>query len=159
MQNKNSEKNVPAGVVIYSDGSALGNPGPGGYGTVIEINGEQICLKGGEPHTTNNRMEMLAVVEGLKWLHKNHPDVKTCTVVSDSKLVIETLNSGWKRKKNLDIWELLDAQLPHFSKIKWQWVKGHNGHPQNTLCDKLANGEATRYKKIGGHEFTPQSIL
>ena len=158
MQNKNvtqkSEK-----VIIYGDGSALGNPGPGGYGTVIEFSGEQILLKGGEAYTTNNRMEMTAVTEGLKWVSKNLPEVKTCTVVSDSKLVIETLKSGWKRKKNLDLWKLLDAQLPHFTKITWEWVKGHAGHKQNTIADRIANGEAERFKKIGGRRPSiPQQI-
>ncbi len=146
------QKQTISQMTIYGDGSALGNPGPGGYGTVIEFPNEsykteQVCLKGGEPHTTNNRMEMRAVIEGLAWVKKNHPTIKFCTVVSDSRLVIETLNSGWKRKKNLDLWKNLDALLPHFTKIKWEWVKGHNGHKQNTIADRLANGEAERMQK------------
>ncbi len=149
MQNKNPINKLEK-IIIYGDGSALGNPGPGGYGTVIEFGAEQILLKGGEAYTTNNRMEMTAVSEGLKWVSKNHPEVKTCTVVSDSKLVIETLKSGWKRKKNLDLWKVIDAQLPHFTKITWEWVKGHAGHKQNEIADRLANGEAERFKKIGG---------
>lgn len=134
-------------VKIYCDGSALGNPGPGGYGGVIETQTEQIIIKGGEIHTTNNRMEMRAVIESLSWLQKNHPEIITCEVISDSRLVIETLNSGWKRKKNTDLWAQLDALIVKFENITWHWVKGHSGHKQNTLADKYATEEAAKQQK------------
>lgn len=131
-------------VTIYTDGAASGNPGPGGYGVVLESSaGHQKELSGGFRRTTNNRMELLAVIMGLKELKSTQIAV---TVVSDSKYVVDAINKGWLRswvkkgfkdKKNPDLWKriipLLDAYNPTF-----QWVKGHNNHPQNERCDRLA---------------------
>lgn len=131
-------------VTIYTDGAASGNPGPGGYGVVLESSaGHRKELNGGFRKTTNNRMELLAVVVGLRELKSTEVAV---TVVSDSKYVVDAINKGWLRswvkkgfkdKKNPDLWRLmiplLDKHNPTF-----QWVKGHNNHPQNERCDALA---------------------
>ena len=144
-------------VSIYTDGAARGNPdGPGGYGTVLEY----VDSKGklhvkelseGFEKTTNNRMELMAVIAGLEAL--NRPcDVN---LYSDSKYVVDAFNKnwitgwikkGWKRKKNepvknIDLWQrLLKAKEPH--NVTFNWVKGHNGHPQNERCDELATRAA-----------------
>ena len=131
-------------VTIYTDGAASGNPGPGGYGVVLESSaGHRKELSGGFRKTTNNRMELLAVIVGLLELKSTEVAV---TVVSDSKYVVDAINKGWlhswvkknfKDKKNPDLWKrmipLLDKHNPTF-----QWVKGHNNHPQNERCDTLA---------------------
>jgi len=131
-------------VTIYTDGAASGNPGPGGYGVVLESSaGHRKELSGGFRKTTNNRMELLAVIVGLLELKSTEVAV---TVVSDSKYVVDAINKGWLRswvkknfkdKKNPDLWKrmipLLDKHNPTF-----QWVKGHNNHPQNERCDTLA---------------------
>ncbi|MEC8459244.1 MAG: ribonuclease HI [Bacteroidota bacterium] len=131
-------------VTIYTDGAASGNPGPGGYGVVLESSaGHKKELSGGFRRTTNNRMELLAVIVGLKELKGTNISV---TVVSDSKYVVDAINKGWlkswvkkefKDKKNKDLWKrilpLLEKQKPIF-----KWVKGHNNHPQNERCDFLA---------------------
>ena len=131
-------------VTIYTDGAASGNPGPGGYGVVLESSaGHKKELSGGFRRTTNNRMELLAVIVGLKELKGTNISV---TVVSDSKYVVDAINKGWlkswvkkefKDKKNTDLWKrilpLLEKQKPIF-----KWVKSHNNHPQNERCDFLA---------------------
>ena len=131
-------------VIIYTDGAASGNPRPGGYGVVLESSaGHRKELSGGFRKTTNNRMELLAVIVGLLELKSTEV---TVTVVSDSKYVVDAINKGWLRswvkkgfkdKKNPDLWKrmipLLDKYNPTF-----QWVKGHNNHPQNERCDALA---------------------
>lgn len=137
-------------VKIFTDGSSLGNPGPGGFGALIKKEGKKFVVKGGEAHTTNNRMEMSAIIAGLYWLHKKFPEVKTCAIFSDSQLVISTLNHGWKRKKNLDLWKKLDALVEKFDEISWHWVRGHAGHPENTQADKIAFLEAKRFAKLSG---------
>ena len=144
-------------VKIYTDGAARGNPdGPGGYGTVLEYTDTKGMLhtkelSQGYQKTTNNRMELMAVIAGLEAL--NRP----CEVelYSDSQYVVNAFNQrwidgwvrkGWKRGKNepvknVDLWKrLLAAKEPHT--VKFIWVKGHNGHPQNERCDELATGAA-----------------
>lgn len=132
---------------MFTDGSSLGNPGPGGFCAVIKLGGEKHIVKGGESHTTNNRMEMAAMIAGLFWLHQNYPEVKEATVFSDSNLIIQSLNKGWKRKKNLDLWEKMDAVQKYFQTIHWRWIKGHAGHKENTEADKVAVQEATKRKR------------
>ncbi|MBN2782566.1 MAG: ribonuclease HI [Campylobacterales bacterium] len=138
-------------ITLFSDGSALGNPGPGGYGTIIRYGKHEKELVGGESHTTNNRMELLGVIEGLKAL-KEPCEVD---VVSDSSYVIKAINEwldGWikkdfKKVKNVDLWqEYVDVSKPH--KINGIWVRGHDGHEENERCDKLARDEATRQKGL-----------
>ena len=132
---------------IYTDGSCLGNPGPGAWAFLIRMNGEEIRKQGGEPYTTNNRMELTAVIEALKWLQQNHSNIKDMEVSSDSTWVISTLTKNWKRKKNLDLWEKL-APLLLGKKIQWNWVRGHNGHKENEDCDVRAQAEALKQQKI-----------
>ena len=134
-----------AQIHIYTDGSALGNPGPGGYGIIIELVGKQYFKEyaQGFAYTTNNRMELLAVIVGLETLKKQPMDV---VVFSDSKYVIDSVEKKWvfgwkaknfKGKKNPDLWKrFLIIHALH--SVRFQWVKGHNDHPQNERCDRLA---------------------
>ena len=143
-------------VILYSDGSSRGNPGPGGYGTILEYTDPKGELhtreySEGFKETTNNRMELMGVITGLEAL------IKPCdvTVVTDSKYVADAFNQnwieGWIKKdfrrgkndevKNIDLWErLLKAMKPH--NVTFTWVKGHAGHPQNERCDELATTAA-----------------
>ena len=131
-------------VTIYTDGAASGNPGPGGYGVVLESSaGHRKELSGGFRMTTNNRMELLAVIVGLSELKSTEVAI---TVVSDSKYVVDAINKGWLRswvkkgfkdKKNPDLWRLMIPLLDKYNPT-FQWVKGHNNHPQNERCDALA---------------------
>lgn len=131
-------------VTIYTDGAASGNPGPGGYGVVLESSaGHRKELNGGYRKTTNNRMELLAVIVGLRELKSTKVAI---TVVSDSKYVVDAINKGWLRswvkkgfkdKKNPDLWRLMIPLLDKYNPT-FQWVKGHNNHPQNERCDALA---------------------
>jgi|TARA_B110001452_G_scaffold164904_1_gene137636 ribonuclease HI len=136
---------APAQIHIYTDGSALGNPGPGGYGIIIELVGKQYFKEyaRGFAHTTNNRMELLAVIVGLETLKKQPMDV---VVFSDSKYVIDSVEKKWvfgwkaknfKGKKNPDLWKRFLA-IYALHNVRFQWVKGHNDHPQNERCDRLA---------------------
>lgn len=132
-----------AQVVIHTDGSASGNPGPGGFGVVLESGRHRKELWGGFRLTTNNRMELLAVITGLEALKRPGFDV---LVVSDSKYVVDAVEKGWvfgwekkgfKSKKNPDLWRrFLEVYRRH--RVRFQWIKGHAGHPQNELCDELA---------------------
>ncbi len=129
-------------VDLFTDGAAKGNPGPGGYGTILRSGAHEKELSGGFYHTTNNRMELMAVTVGLEAL-KSSCEVR---VVSDSKYVVDAFNlrwiDGWKRRgwakvKNPDLWKrLLKAMEPH--KVRYEWVRGHNDHPENERCDRLA---------------------
>ncbi len=130
-------------VTIFTDGAASGNPGPGGYGVVLESGRHRKELWGGYRRTTNNRMELLAVIAGLESLKNPGTEV---VVVSDSKYVVDSVEKGWvfdwekkgfAKKKNPDLWKrFLVAYRKH--RVRFQWVRGHNGHPQNELCDQLA---------------------
>ncbi len=140
-------------VLIYTDGSARGNPGPGGYGTLLLSGDNQKKLSGGFKKTTNNRMELMAVIMGLESLNQ------TCEVevYSDSKYVINAMTRGWiigwksngwakKHKqilKNSDLWKRLDKAISLHS-ITWVWVKGHAGNRYNELCDQLATSAADK---------------
>ena len=124
---------------IYTDGSCLKNPGgPGGYAAVIFRGDEMVEeLSGGDAVTTNNRMELMAVIVGLRAVLE--PAV--ITLYSDNQYVIKTLTLGWKRMKNVDLWARLDAAArPH--RVSWQWVRGHNGNPGNVRADTLVNRAA-----------------
>ena len=123
---------------IYTDGACIGNPGPGGWGVVILQENDNFFLSGGEKNTTNNRMEITAVIEGLK-----NVDSKDLTVYSDSTYVINTITKGWKKNKNQDLWEILE-KLVSEKNVKWEWVKGHSGNEFNEKADKLAYGEAKK---------------
>ena len=132
------------GVTLFTDGACSGNPGPGGWGAILSYKGQEKELFGSDAETTNNRMELMAVIEGLRAL--NRPvDV---TIYTDSKYVLEGATkwmAGWKAKgwnkkgglKNADLWQLLDLELAKH-RVTWQWVKGHSGHPGNERADALA---------------------
>lgn len=134
-------------VKIYTDGACKGNPGPGGWGVLLQFNEMEKTLHGGESHTTNNRMELLAAIKGLEALNR------TCEVdlYTDSEYLRKGMTewlAGWKKNgwrnskkepvKNSDLWMLLD-KLAANHKIKWHWVKGHSGHIENDRVDALAN--------------------
>jgi len=138
-------------ITLFSDGSALGNPGPGGYGTILRYNNSERILSGGEAHTTNNRMELLGVIEGLKALKE--PCV--VEVISDSSYVVKGINEwleGWikrdfKKVKNPDLWhEYLTAAEPH--QVHGTWVRGHDGHEENERCDDIARAKAEEFKAL-----------
>jgi ribonuclease HI len=138
-------------ITLFSDGSALGNPGPGGFGTILRYNDRERIISGGEIHTTNNRMELKGVIEGLKALKE--PCI--VEVISDSSYVVKGINEwlgGWiardfKKVKNPDLWiEYIEVSKPH--KIKATWVRGHNGHDENEKCDLLAKEQAQKQKDL-----------
>jgi ribonuclease HI len=140
-------------VYIYTDGSSLGNPGPGGWGVVMKFRDKTKELSGGEKFTTNNRMELLAVIESLESLKVNKYPIE---IYSDSKYVVDSISKGWvfnwsKKpnfggKKNEDLWRRFLKVYPNFN-VTLNWVKGHNGHPENERCDKLATTESSKFKK------------
>ncbi len=128
---------------IYTDGAAQGNPGPGGYGTILKFNDHVKELSQGFRLTTNNRMELLAVIVGLEAIKKKGIPV---TIYSDSKYVVEAVKQGWlwdwekknfKKKANPDLWRRF---IPLYKTLtpKFVWIKGHAGHPENERCDQLA---------------------
>lgn len=130
-------------IYLYTDGASSGNPGPGGYGVVLVCGSHRKELSGGFAMTTNNRMELLAVIKGLEAIKWNRAEVK---VVSDSSYVVNAINKGWlanwKRKsysktKNTDLWIRLDSLLQCHN-VSFTWIKGHAGHPENERCDSLA---------------------
>jgi ribonuclease HI len=137
-------------VEMFTDGACKGNPGPGGWGVVIRSGSHEKELSGGEPTTTNNRMELTAAIEGLKAL------TRPCRVklMTDSRYVMDGLTkwihgwlkNGWrtadkKPVKNAELWQaLLAAAEPH--RVEWEWVQGHAGHPENERADRLASGAA-----------------
>ena len=141
-------------VYLYTDGACSGNPGPGGWGTILRYNGVVKELSGGEAQTTNNRMELTAVIAGLSALKK------PCKVIltTDSKYVCDAVvqgwavkwrQNGWMRNKkepalNPDLWErLLDLLEEH--EVEFRWVKGHAGHPENERCDELAVAQSKKF--------------
>ena len=132
-------------VMIWTDGSCLGNPGPGGWAYIIQIGEERTESSGHSVETTNNRMEMTAAIEALKTLSS----ARTVLLHSDSQLLIKTMTLGWKRKKNHDLWAELD-RLAALHRVSWQWVRGHNGHPENEACDALAQRAASVASSLGG---------
>ena len=133
-------------VEIFTDGACSGNPGPGGWGAVLRWNGVEKELSGGEPETTNNRMELMAAIAALESLKRPVPVVLTTdsTYVRDgtTKWIHNWKKNGWrtankKPVKNADLWQRLDAALKDHE-IRWEWVKGHAGHPENERADELA---------------------
>jgi ribonuclease HI len=134
-------------IEIYTDGACLGNPGQGGYGIVLKFGVHEKELSAGYKFTTNNRMELLAVIVALESLTRK---VKPATITSDSKYVINSINKGWvfnwakhadfKGKKNEDLWRRFIKIYRTFPEenLTFEWVKGHNGHPENERCDVLA---------------------
>lgn len=126
------------GWVAYADGSCIGNPGPGGWGVVlIEPSGATLDLSGANPSTTNNRMELTAAIEGLRRI----PSDELVKLHSDSQYLVKTMTLGWKRRENLDLWKLLDAEAASH-RVSWHWVRGHAGDPLNERADQLARSAA-----------------
>lgn len=134
-------------VDLYTDGACKGNPGPGGWGVVLRYGAHEKSLYGGEPHTTNNRMELRAVIEGFKALKRP----SRVRVHTDSQYVQKGISEWlpeWKRRnwrtrgggavKNQDLWQALDAAAA-VHEVQWHWVRGHAGHPGNEAADRLAN--------------------
>ena len=134
-------------VEIFTDGACRGNPGPGGWGVLLRIQGKEKSLYGGELETTNNRMELTAAITGLESLNKPY----SVTLTTDSKYVMNGITDwieNWKKRgwitaakkpvKNEDLWRRLDKACGQHE-INWQWVKGHSGHRENELVDALAN--------------------
>ena len=143
-------------ITIYTDGACSGNPGPGGWGAILDYKGQRKELYGGEAETTNNRMELTGIIRALECL-KEPCDITFC---SDSKYVMDGLCKGWAKswrargwvksdKKpalNSDLWaRLLDLCEPHT--FHYQWIKGHAGHPENEKCDRMAVAQAAKFKK------------
>ena len=131
-------------ILLYTDGSSRGNPGPGGYGVVLKYGSYRKELSQGFRLTTNNRMELLGVIEGLKAIKKRDIPVK---IYSDSSYVVNAVNNGWlkswvskdlSKKKNSDLWGLFLNVSQTFSSLEFIWIKGHAGHPENERCDRLA---------------------
>lgn len=143
---------------IFTDGAAQGNPGPGGYGTILKYGKHIKELSGGYRLTTNNRMELMAVIAGLEALTKTGIPV---TIYSDSKYVVEAIQKGWlwgwekkdfKNKANPDLWQRY-IPLHHRYKPKFVWIKGHAGHPENERCDQLAVEAASGYDLLVDGEY------
>lgn len=142
-------------VEIFTDGACSGNPGPGGYGAILKYMGKTKELSGGEANTTNNRMELSAVIAGLSAL-KEPCDV---TIASDSKYIIDAIKNGWarnwkknnwiksdkKKALNSDLWDTLLSLLDKHN-VEFVWVKGHAGHPENERCDELAVMESHKFQ-------------
>ncbi|KKP36887.1 MAG: Ribonuclease H [Candidatus Peregrinibacteria bacterium GW2011_GWF2_33_10] len=141
---------------LYTDGSCIGNPGPGGWAYVV-LNEQGIVEKnaGGEIDTTNNRMEIMAVIEGLsmvkEYLAQHEVMDSDLKIYSDSNLLISTMTKNWKKKKNVDLWMNLEEILNSFNKnqitISWNWVKAHAGHKYNEMVDKMALDCAIKNQK------------
>jgi ribonuclease HI len=143
-------------VTVYTDGSCIGNPGPGGYAAILKRGGTRKELAGGDPKTTNNRMELMGAIVALESFTRPLP----VTLVTDSQYVINGITmwidrwkvTGWKgsdRKlmKNADLWQRLDmARQRH--QVEWRWVRGHSGDQENTRADALANAEAEKMRKL-----------
>ncbi len=137
-----------AELIIYTDGAARGNPGRGGYGAILMFGEKRMELSGGFRMTTNNRMELLAVINALKALKKNHVPVK---IYTDSKYIVDSVQKGWLNtwiktdfkggKKNKDLWTAYYHLSKQF-KIHFHWVKGHADNPFNNRCDELATSAA-----------------
>lgn len=130
-------------IILYTDGAASGNPGPGGYGVVLKCGSLRKEMSGGYARTTNNRMELMAVIVGLEAVKWEHAVIE---VYSDSSYVVKAITEnwisgwqqrGWKKVKNVDLWiRFLDVYKRH--KVTFHWLKGHAGHPENERCDRLA---------------------
>ena len=152
---------------VFTDGSCLGNPGPGGWAAILRYNQTEKELGGGFALTTNNRMELLAAIQALSALKQ------PCTVdlYTDSRYLVDAVekkwltawqNNGWKKSakqpvKNQDLWEML-LPLLNKHKIKWHWVRGHVGHPENERCDVLAKNQASQPALPPDQGFSPDEV-
>jgi len=154
-------------IIMYTDGASRGNPGPGGYGVVLMSGTRKKELSQGYRRTTNNRMELMAVIAGLEALKKKNLHV---TIYTDSQYVAKAINEGWlnkwmatnfaKGKKNKDLWVKF-YNLAQEHKLKFVWVKGHADNPFNNRCDELATAAADGNDLLTdeGYEMDPQNLL
>lgn len=140
-------------IELFTDGACSGNPGPGGWAAILRSGPHESELSGGEPRTTNNRMEMMAVIEGLRAIKQpSHVSIHT-----DSKYVMDGARTwiiGWKKRgwktadrkpvKNEDLWRALDAEQTRHLSVKWTWIAGHSGHVENERADQLARNAIPR---------------
>ena len=146
-------------VEIWTDGGCRGNPGPGGWGALMRAGPHERELSGGEPDTTNNRMEMAAVIAALRALKSDGTEV---VLTTDSQYVRKGITewiANWKKRgwktaakapvKNADLWREIDALAARHD-VEWRWVKGHAGHPENERCDALANRAMDELARVGG---------
>jgi ribonuclease HI len=142
-------------VEIFTDGACLGNPGPGGWAAVLRWRGVERELSGGDPATTNNRMELTAAIEGLEALKRG----VAVRVYTDSTYLRDGISrwihrwkrSGWrtadkKPVKNVDLWQRLDEAIARH-RVEWQWLRGHSGHPENERADRLARAAAEKLRR------------
>lgn len=143
----NSAPADASAIIVFTDGACRGNPGPGGWAALVRTGAGETMLSGSEPETTNNRMELMAAIEGVE----AQPEGSVIKLTTDSQYVrqgITTWINGWKRNgwktaarkpvKNKDLWQRLDAAVEH-RQVEWFWVKGHSGHPDNEAVDEGAN--------------------
>ena len=143
---------------IFTDGACSGNPGPGGFAAIVQYDDYEQEITGGETNTTNNRMELIAVIEALNSLKESFK----ITLYTDSQYIVNAINKGWleswisknwkksdgKLVLNIDLWQEL-VELLKIHKVTFKWVKGHNGHPENERCDKLAVQQRDKFSKRG----------
>ena len=143
-------------VTVYTDGACRGNPGPGGFGVILQYGNARRELSGGEALTTNNRMELMAAIEGLSALR----EPCEVTLYSDSRYLVDAVTLGWARSwqatgwmrgkaKNPDLWERL-LSLLDIHRVSFVWVRGHDGHPENERCDALATAAADSFRRPSG---------
>ena len=138
-------------VQLYTDGACSGNPGPGGWGAILRYGGHEKELSGGAPQTTNNRMELTAVIEGLAAL-KESCEVR---IVSDSRYVVDGIEKGWAKSWKRNGWRkadkkpALNADLWDKLLTQFEWVHGHQGHPENERCDQLAVMQSQKFGQGG----------
>lgn len=149
-------------IELFTDGSSRGNPGPGGYGVVLKSGSHRKEISAGYILTTNNRMELMAVIVGLEALKRPGSNV---TVYSDSSYVCDAVNKGWvfgwekklfAKKKNPDLW-IRFLKIYRIHKVKFVWIKGHAGHPENERCDALAVAAAMSQNLIVDSGYEPES--
>jgi ribonuclease HI len=144
---------LSAPIELFTDGACSGNPGPGGWAAILRSGPHENELSGGEAHTTNNRMEMMAVIEGLRAIKQP----SQVSIYTDSKYVMDGARTwiiGWKKRgwktadkkpvKNEDLWRILDEQQTRHLSVKWTWVAGHSGHVENERADRLARDAIPR---------------
>ncbi len=151
-------------IIIFTDGAAKGNPGPGGYGVILKYKDKRKEMSQGYHMTTNNRMELLAVIVGLEAIKQPGWKVR---IYSDSKYVVDAVTKGWlwtwqktgfKKKKNVDLWQRF---IPLFKKhhVEFKWVKGHAGHSENERCDRMAVAAAESDKLLNDPGFSAEADI
>lgn len=145
-------------ITVFTDGACSGNPGPGGYGVILRCGNLEKCMSAGYACTTNNRMELLAVIVALEAIKWDNADV---TIWSDSSYVVDAVEKGWvfswekkgfAKKANPDLWTRFLAVYRRHT-VKFQWIKGHNGHPENEQCDRMAVSAAAGDNLLVDQEY------